>query len=251
MRISGYPKLNLWRKFLWNIVSKKIEKVTCPTNDLIEQLKIAKIFDKDKLVFLPDAIININDFLLQINHKNKDQIEKYKKKYFISVGRLTKQKNFNYLIDEFYEFTKNNDDTDLLIFGDGEEKNSLIKKIGNKNLEQRVFLMGHNKYVYSYMKKAQAFILSSLWEEPGFVIIEAALSNLFIISSDCPNGPQEFLQNGDAGMLFESNKKFELTKKLEKFSYEQKEVKNKKIKAKKNCMKYTMFRHSLYLRKII
>ena len=41
------------------------------------------------------------------------------------------------------------------------------------------------------MKNAKGFILSSLWEDPGFVLIEA-MCNLFIISSDCKNGPVEF-----------------------------------------------------------
>ena len=76
--------------------------------------------------------------------------------------------------------------------------------------------MGHNKYVYSYMKKAQAFILSSLWEEPGFVIIEAALSNLFIISSDCLNGPREFV-GSDNGILFSNNNIKSLEKSILKF----------------------------------
>ena len=39
----------------------------------------------------------------------------------------------------------------------------------------------------------------------GFVIIEAASCNTLIISSDCPNGPSEFLNNGDAGYLFNNN----------------------------------------------
>ena len=67
--------------------------------------------------------------------------------------------------------------------------------------------MGFNNNIFPYMKKAKAFILSSLWEDPGFVIIEAALSNLFVISSDCKNGPNEFLLNGKAGLLYSSNKK--------------------------------------------
>ena len=41
----------------------------------------------------------------------------------------------------------------------------------------------------------------------GFVIVEAALSNLFIISSNCPNGPSEFLNYGKDGILFENNQK--------------------------------------------
>ena len=59
------------------------------------------------------------------------------------------------------------------------------------------------------MKRADAFILTSLWEDPGFVIIEAAC-NLFVISSDCKNGPNEFLLNGKGGILFKKNSKNEL-----------------------------------------
>ena len=57
-----------------------------------------------------------------------------KKKYLLSVGRLTKQKNFEYLIEEFIDFKKqsNNEDIDLLIIGNGEEKN-LSELIKSKN----------------------------------------------------------------------------------------------------------------------
>ena len=97
-------------------------------------------------------------------------------------------------------------DFDLLIFGKGEEYNHLNDLINTLNLSDRVFLMGYNENLYEYMKKSEAFILSSLWEDPGFVLIEAAFNNSFVISSDCKNGPKEFLQNGKAGILFESNK---------------------------------------------
>ncbi len=250
LRISGYPKLNFWRKILWKVSSKKLAKITCPTKDLISQLRELKIFQNESIVYLPDAIINIKDFISQCKN-NLDENIKNKKKYFISAGRLTKQKNFSYLIDEFYEFSRKNNEIDLLIFGEGEEKNNLIRLIKKKKLLKRVFLMGYTSKIYLYMKNADAFILSSLWEEPGFVLIEAAMSNLFIISSDCPNGPKEFLKNGDAGLLFESNKKNALKRKLEEFSILHKEIKTKKIEAKKNCFNYTIFRHSLFLRKII
>ena len=102
------------------------------------------------------------------------------------------------------------------------------------------------------MKKAKALVLSSLWEDPGFVIIEAALANLFIISSDCKNGPTEFLLNGKAGLLYSSNKKNELSYTLSFFQKMNKDQKSlMKITAKKNCMKYTLFRHHNFLKKIL
>ena len=52
------------------------------------------------------------------------------------------------------------------------------------------------------MRKSKGFILSSLWEEIGFVIVEAAMSNTAVISSDCKNGPKEFLTYGKGGFLY-------------------------------------------------
>ena len=81
-----------------------------------------------------------------------------------------------------------------------------------KKMHDKVFLLGHVNNVYEYIKKSDVFVLSSLWEDPGFVLIEAGLGNLFIISSDCPNGPKEILENGMNGILFKSNSKMHLLK---------------------------------------
>ena len=62
------------------------------------------------------------------------------------------------------------------------------------------------------MKNSSAFILSSLWEEPGAVLIEAAMNNTFIISSDCPYGPIEFLISKH-GSIYKSNIRNELLRK--------------------------------------
>ena len=251
LRISGFPKLNNFRKFFWIFFQKKIYKVTCPTNDLKKQLFELDIFSSKKLFFLPDPIININKFVL--NDKNKFSKKQFEnKKYFIAVGRLTKQKNFNYLISEFNKFSKLNMNYDLFIFGEGEEREKLQLKINNLNLEKKVFLMGYSDQVFYYMKNAEALILSSLWEDPGFVLVEAAFCNLFIISSNCKNGPTEFLKYGKGGLLFESNKENELQKMMQKFlAIDKKKIQFMKITAKKNCSNYTLFSHYKHFNRII
>ena len=60
----------------------------------------------------------------------------------------------------------------------GELKNKLNNEIINLGLEKRIHLLGHSKNPYPYMKLSSAFILSSLWEEVGFVIVESALSQI-------------------------------------------------------------------------
>jgi len=251
LRISGYPKLTIIRQMWWKYFSNYIYFVTSPSKDLVNQLHQKNIFKKEIIKFLPDPIIDIKRFLRKKN-ETMNIFVPTKKNFFISVGRLTKQKNFQYLINEFNEFIKLNNDYDLLIFGEGEDKkvlNQLIKKYGLKN---RIFLMGFNDNVDKYLEKAEAFILSSLWEDPGFVLIEAAMSNLFIVSSNCKNGPIEFLNNGKGGILFETNQKEALINSLKEYiSLTEKKKFSMKIEAKKNCYKYTSFRHSNIFQKIL
>ena len=136
------------------------------------------------------------------------------------------------MINEFIKFLKLNLDYKLVIFGDGEEKKSLEHIIRKNKVENKIILKGFSENIFSYMKYSDAFILSSLWEDPGFVLIEAAISNTFIISSDCKNGPREFLLNGNAGILFKSNSPGALTSGLKHF-LDKKNIYNKKILAKK------------------
>ena len=148
------------------------------------------------------------------------------------------------------EFLKLNNNFILIILGDGEEKTKLQNFIKINKLETKVYLLGHVKNVYKYMKKSDVFVLSSLWEEVGFVIVEAAISNLFVISSDCPNGPSEFLDYGQNGILFKSNQKNSLLKSFKNFVND-KDKFTKKVKAKKFSLKYTKFRHYKILNEII
>ena len=121
-----------------------------------------------------------------------------------------------------------------------------------KNLEKNVFLLGRVENVFNLIKKSEIFILSSLWEDPGFVLIEAGLGNLFVISSNCPNGPKEILNFGKNGYLYESNKKYELVKKLNEYIQLDDNTKlEMKTNLKKNIVKYSIFKHYLYLEKLI
>jgi glycosyltransferase involved in cell wall biosynthesis len=249
LRISGYPNLNYFRLYLWKILSKKLFFITCPSKDLKFQLKKLKVFSKSNLFFLPDPIVYTKKFVKKFS-KITDISDIPSGEYFISVGRLTKQKNFTYLIKEFNKFLSKKNDVNLLIFGEGEQKNILKNLIAKFKLEKRIFLMGYSENIYYFMRNAKGFILSSLWEDPGFVLIEAGMCNLAIISSNCKNGPSEFLQDGKGGMLFESNKKNALSNSLENFKNDQ-DIFKKKIIAKKNCLKYTLFRHYREFDKIL
>ena len=250
LRISGMPKLNLIRKSFWKIISAKLYMVTSPSIELMNKLININLFDQNKISFLPDAIIDIKQFIFKKNSEIQNFQTFDKKRLIFAAGRLTKQKNFSYLIDEFSTFLQNNKDFILLILGDGEERSKLEKQIIKKKLQTNVYLIGHVNNVFKYFKKGEVFVLSSLWEEVGFVMVEAALTNLFVISSNCPNGPKEFLSNGRYGILFENNKKGELSNSLIKYT-NLKDLKKHKFEIKKNTKQYTKYRHFLKLKNIL
>ena len=250
LRISGYPKLNFIRKFFWKLCSKNIHLITCPSIELKNQLRKLNIFENKKIVVLYDSVINIKEVNKQKNDPLSNGITK--SNYLLAIGRLTKQKNFNLLINAFYEFNKINNNYKLLIIGEGEENKKIISRINQLKLEHKIILLGFKKNVYKYLKNSKAFILSSLWEEMGFVIIEAASCNTLIISSNCPNGPSEFLNYGEAGYLFNNNSVNDLVQNLIKFDREEKNIKyNKILLAKKNVKKFTIFNHYKELKKIL
>ena len=140
----------------------------------------------------------------------------------------------------------------LILLGEGEQRKLLTEEIIKLELKNKIFLMGYKDNVYKYLLNSDCFILTSLWEDPGFVILEAALSNTFIISSDCPNGPNEILSNGQNGFLFQNNNLSELLNKFDEFkNLTEEELNKKKIFAKKQIKMFTQFAHFKSLENII
>ena len=102
------------------------------------------------------------------------------------------------------------------------------------------------------MRNSEIFILSSLWEEVGFAMVEAAICNSYIISSDCPNGPKEFLNNGKNGILFKSNSKNSLLNSLINYSnLDREKIFADKVILKKKTSNFTMFKHYLTFNKLL
>ena len=101
------------------------------------------------------------------------------------------------------------------------------------------------------MNNANALVLPSLWEDPGFVLVEAGYNGCQVISSDCQNGPSEIVGN-DGGYLFESNSKSSLVQTISKFLKDTEQNKlTKKINLKKRLKKFTSFYHAKKLKNIM
>ena len=118
------------------------------------------------------------------------------------------------------------------------------KKIYSNNLKNNIILLGYKENIFKYLKDARAFLLTSLWEDPGFVLVESAYCNIPIISSDCKNGPEEFLNYGKGGMLFKSNSKISFLSKIQEFENINKSLLEQfLLNSKQTSRNFTIFHH--------
>jgi len=253
LRISGLPKMNFLRKFFWRSINSKLDKIICPTEMTKEFLIKKKIFSKEKLIVVRDPVINLSLINSFKNYK-KNNID-IKNEYIISIGRLTYQKNFEFLIENFSKISKTYKNLKLIILGEGEKKNSLKKLIKYYELKNKVILKGNVKNIYPYLNKAKFFVLTSRWEDPGFVIIESMFMKKIVLSSDCKNGPIEIIKHGVNGFLFKNLNKEDF---LNKFNYVYEMVNNSnkinnqiKLDALKTTKMYTLFSHYKNIIKIL
>ena len=241
IRISGKVKMNIFRKILWKLCKKNIGFITCPTKETQKDFIELDIIKANKIVYLPDPIIDISKILKLKKKESKDS--KIKDNFFVMIGRYTKQKNHLLAIRSFSKILKINPNIYLYIIGDGELKEKYMQEINNLKLNNKIKLISYQKNIHKYLDKSLALISTSLWEDPGFVMIEAAACNTFIISSNCPSGPKEFVGTNN-GLLFKNNDIESLEKNILEFlKMNSNEIKKKKIGAKKKSIYFTKFRH--------
>ncbi len=126
---------------------------------------------------------------------------------FITVGRLTQAKAHWNLLKIFKEIKNTLPFAHLILIGDGELREHLVnysKELGLKtysiwdktqdiNNHYDVYFLGIQNNPFQFLAHSSVFLFTSLWEGLPNVVIEALISGLFVLSTDCPSGPSEIL----------------------------------------------------------
>lgn len=174
-----------WMRFISRILYHRIDQViTLTKNDSVQY----------KSWFSNVSIIhNISPFSIDYSINSR-------KNKIISVGRLVYQKNFQALIMAWEKIQYDSLDWDLEIYGCGEDKDTLINLIQNKNIK-KVYLKGQVENIQDIYKDASFFVMSSRYEGLPMVLLEAQSFGLPIISFDCPEGPSEVIEHNKNGFL--------------------------------------------------
>lgn len=132
----------------------------------------------------------------------------------LGAGRLVEQKGFSTLLRAFSEVQKTRQ-ARLVILGEGERRPILEHLARRLGIRDHVWMPGFVSNPMKYMADASVFVLSSRWEGLGNVLIEAMACGVPVVSTDCPSGPAEILEEGSHGRLVPVEDSFELAEGIE------------------------------------
>ena len=133
----------------------------------------------------------------------------------LSAGRLARVKDFPTLLRAFRRVSRNRE-VRLIILGEGRWRKRLENMIRKMDMETIVSLPGWVSNPYAFMSRASMFVLSSKFEGLANVLIEALACGCPCVSTNCPAGPAEILDNGRFGSLVPVGNDSELAEAMER-----------------------------------
>jgi glycosyltransferase involved in cell wall biosynthesis len=119
----------------------------------------------------------------------------------LCAGRMTEQKDFATLLQAFARVRRQTVCKLILLGNHGRDYADLRSQIDDLGLANDVDMPGFDANPYRYMSRSDVYVLSSRWEGFGNVLVEALAVGLPVVSTDCPVGPREILQDGHLGAL--------------------------------------------------
>jgi len=151
---------------------------------------------KFKVIYNPAAALKPTDFVGPC----PPELANLPHPLILTVGSLKQEKNHAMLIKAFRHIA---DQTTaiLCILGEGQERDQLERLVQELNLSGRVLMPGFRLDPTPWYRRASLFVLSSIAEGFGNVLVEALEQGVPVVSTDCPSGPREILADGAFGHL--------------------------------------------------
>lgn len=122
------------------------------------------------------------------------------KKIVLSIGRLSMQKGYTYLIDATAQLRKKRDDFTVIVLGEGKLRKSLVEQARAMGVSKAIQFPGFVRNVCPYLKGCDLFVLPSLYEGLSNAALEAMMFCKPVILTDV-NGSREIVEHGKSGMI--------------------------------------------------
>ena len=224
---------NFIKKFLYKIIYSLADEIIVNSSEFKKEMK-RKFNLNAKSIYNPLNFSQINKFSKKkINFKffTKNSLN------LINVARLNEQKDQITLLKSI-NFLKKKIPIKLLIIGNGEEKKKILNYIYKNRLTNIIKILPFRKNPFPYILKSNLFVLSSRYEGLPNILLETIVLKKPILSSDCPTGPREILDNGLGGLLFKKENYRDLGEKIFFFKNNKKEMIKKTKHAYKRLYRF-------------
>lgn len=197
-------KKNMKKTFKQKIVYSLLNKIFYKVDHIVNQCNAMK----DDLLSLHSLNPkNISVIYNPVNKRIEDtsinSSDIKKEDFFLCVGRLEKQKSFEYAIKAFANISKLHPNFRLKIVGKGSLETYLRKITIECGIENKIDFEGFQQDIIPYYQKATATVLTSMYEGFPNVLIESITLGTPVISFNCPSGPKEIIEDGVNGYLVE------------------------------------------------
>lgn len=200
--VQGLPRPDRSRLWLWPQLYRRAEVVVAPVQSIADRVATYADLDPGQVRVVANPVVT-DELLARAeeppDHPWFDEADRI----VLAVGRQTRQKDFSTLLRSFDRVADRTDeDVRLLVPGKEDEQTPELHQLADQlDHGDAVAFPGFVDNPYAYMRAADVFVLSSRWEGPGHVLVEALAVGTPVVSTDCPAGPREILQNGEAGVL--------------------------------------------------
>lgn len=139
---------------------------------------------------------------IDLGNKAGSALTTTKVKEIVSVGRLMPQKNQKMLLEAFREITEEFPEYQLIIYGEGPERENLEKEAIQLEVEEKVHLPGSVKDVYDRICSSELFVLTSFYEGMPNALIEAMCLGLPCITTRV-SGAEDLIKSGMNGEIID------------------------------------------------
>ena len=173
-----------------------------------------------------------------------EKLNKNKEKIILNVGFFEKQKDQITIIKAFSLVKRKYKNVKLLLIGRGALYENLKNYVVVNDLKKDVIFFSNINNPKEFYKKADLFILSSIYEGFGNVLVEALQNKCPVITSNCKSGPMEIIGNGKYGYYFNVGDYYQLSNKIIKFIKDPKELKKRTIRFKKIIRRFSLKENS-------
>ena len=189
------------------------DQIICVCRSDYEKAIAAKVATPSKIAIVYNGI-EIDKFSQPINQETSRKIFDIEPTEFIfgNVGRLHEQKGNHYLLQAFAKVA---DRARLLIIGDGDLKDELIKLADDLQISDRIVFLGARSDVHEYLSAIDVFVMPSLWEGQPIALLEALAMGKPCIVTDV-DGIPEIITNNVNGYLVKPKDIAELTQIMNK-----------------------------------